>query len=284
MFDLVTLAKSGLSIHSAVNGGAFEAALSAIALVEMEAARASFSAVRGSADPREALNRTLTHLESAHVALRRSWFHQTVSGHLMPLKRERQANWDARVCCLIAYLHRVLGDANDLVRRALQAAEEARQPSKKEGLTLLDKYAAMTTVPLFIDMPLALVSWLSGGGCPALPDAEFTEFAGLLGFTLQTAGPDAGPGAAPPLKAGDPHPTQPNVVARAAPHGMHWHPAPGYAWVNASQDDMRVQWSPGIRHPDHTNIVAGSKEGTWAPAPGFRWLDESSEDLQVVPR
>lgn len=82
-------------------------------------------------------------------------------------------------------------------------------------------------------------------------------------------------GAEPPPPSSHPH------VVRG-PDGK-LRPAPGYEWVSDDPDDLDVNWSPGMSHPQHSNVVAGTKEGSWKPAPGYRWVnDDDLDDLQVV--
>jgi hypothetical protein len=176
MFDLVALAKSGLSIHSAVTGGAFKAALNAIAVVELKAAQNAFSTVGDSAEPREALNRTLTHLETAHVALQKSWSSLTIRFG-RPLTSGIPANLDARVCCLIAYIHCVLGDADHLISESLQAAEDALASARKSGA--VEVISGLCLVPAFVDVAMAAFGGY-GSSCPPIPENEFRDFRELL--------------------------------------------------------------------------------------------------------
>ena len=150
MFDFIALAKSANSAYSFATGDAFKAALDAMATVELEAAREAFSTVDCSAQPREALNRTLTHLETAHVALRRSWT-STVSGMVRWMKCRKQALWDVRTCCLIAAIHHALGDSPTIVAGALDDAEQAvsflvNVPSWR----MIQLYNPITYVDLFL--------------------------------------------------------------------------------------------------------------------------------------
>lgn len=85
-------------------------------------------------------------------------------------------------------------------------------------------------------------------------------------------------------------PAAPSTTTRASnPHVVttadgNLQPAPGYRWVSEAPDDQRVIWSPGMRHPQHPNVVAGTTEGRWEPAPGYRWVSNAPGDLRVVPR
>ncbi|WP_047451325.1 hypothetical protein [Alistipes sp. ZOR0009] len=129
---LITIAKSANSIHSLLTGGAFGEALNAIALVELEAARNAYQSVSQSKQPREALNRVLTHLESAHVAFRKTW---STTG--LRVSRYAKASfvalWDAYVCCLMAAIHKALGDNNQLLMRSFKWGEDAIQFEKSLG-------------------------------------------------------------------------------------------------------------------------------------------------------
>lgn len=44
-------------------------------------------------------------------------------------------------------------------------------------------------------------------------------------------------------------------------------PNPGYSWTDPTQ--KKVQWSPGIKHPDIKNIHAGAEAGKWNPNIGY---------------
>jgi len=59
-------------------------------------------------------------------------------------------------------------------------------------------------------------------------------------------------------------------------------PAPGYTWVSAAEDDHRVKWNPGARHPSYPSIYASTKENSWTPAAGYKWLNNTNGDLRVV--
>jgi hypothetical protein len=140
------------------------------------------------------------------------------------------------------------------------------------------------SVRAIVAVPLVLAAILNPGNWEVVPELiteeQFAEFStAIQGATSQ---PDPDFVDASSWKAGNRHPTQPNVVAGAAPN--EWRPAPGYSWVNESNDDLRVEWSPGRAHPDHPNVVAGSEEGKMIPAPGFKWLNDSPADFQVVPQ
>lgn len=49
----------------------------------------------------------------------------------------------------------------------------------------------------------------------------------------------------------------------------------------ADDEDFRVRWSPGKKHPIKPNLVASSSEG-WEPAAGYTWVNPGIEsDLTV---
>ena len=60
--------------------------------------------------------------------------------------------------------------------------------------------------------------------------------------------------------------------------------APGYAWVNDANEDLRVQWSPGKVHTHHPHVIASDTEGKFSAAPGFAWVSDAEDDLRVVPK
>ncbi len=75
------------------------------------------------------------------------------------------------------------------------------------------------------------------------------------------------------------HPTEPNVVANQE-YG-EWRPAPGYAFVNPSNEkDRSVKWVPGLTHPNpkRPNIISAETRGEWKPAEGYRWARLDSEN------
>jgi hypothetical protein len=124
MLDLLSLSKSAGTAVSFVTGGAFLTALDAIGGVHMQAAQDAFRAVPLSKSPREAMNRALCHLEAAHVAFR-SWWTSSLADLFRRVKCSVQADKDIRTCCLMALIHRLLGDDDSLVLQAINLAEEA---------------------------------------------------------------------------------------------------------------------------------------------------------------
>ena len=72
------------------------------------------------------------------------------------------------------------------------------------------------------------------------------------------------------VSIGEAVPGRPGIVY-AATDGSLIRPAPGYVWTDSSK--TAVRWSPGIRHTNHPNVVASSKEGNWTPAPGYKWAN-----------
>jgi hypothetical protein len=55
-------------------------------------------------------------------------------------------------------------------------------------------------------------------------------------------------------------------------------PEPGYSWINDDPDDHRVEWVPGVRHPQQPNVVATSEPDQWRPAAGYDWVEEKGVD------
>jgi predicted transcriptional regulator len=139
MFNIIAVVKSATTINGLVSEEAFKAALETFALEELNAAKEALSKVEYSSSPRESLNRVLTHLESAHIALHKSW-----NSPFINVARHYKAEWhallDARVCCLIAVCHFALQDSEKLISDALIAAEEAIQYEKKKGIVDLLQY------------------------------------------------------------------------------------------------------------------------------------------------
>ena len=99
-----------------------------------------------------------------------------------------------------------------------------------------------------------------------------------------TPPPGGGPTVTPPASTPGTTTTpssHPHVVATADGNRQ---PAPGYRWVSDAPGDFRVIWSPGKRHTQHPNVVAGATEGRWEPAPGYRWVSDAPGDMRVVPK
>lgn len=62
-----------------------------------------------------------------------------------------------------------------------------------------------------------------------------------------------------------------------------FYPEPGYSWVNEEQGDLRVEWVPGAKHPEHPNVVASSEPDQWRPAPGYDWVEAKGvNDMSVA--
>jgi hypothetical protein len=92
MLSLLSIARSAMSVEALISGGALGNALDAIAGVEFDAAKNALQAVKLSNKPREALNRALTHLESAHNALVPTWSNK-LSKYTRGIKAFIQLNW-----------------------------------------------------------------------------------------------------------------------------------------------------------------------------------------------
>lgn len=60
-------------------------------------------------------------------------------------------------------------------------------------------------------------------------------------------------------------------------------PEPGYSWINDDPSDLRVEWVPGARHPEHPNVVASREPDQWRPGAGYDWADAKGvDDMRVV--
>jgi len=72
---------------------------------------------------------------------------------------------------------------------------------------------------------------------------------------------------APPQWApGKSHPFEPNLVGSAIKD--HWHPRPGYVWIN--KKTLTVAWQEGLRHPDNPHCISSATKNTWHPEPGYK--------------
>lgn len=61
-----------------------------------------------------------------------------------------------------------------------------------------------------------------------------------------------------------------------------YHPEPGWSWVNHEPGDLRVEWVPGLQHPDNPAVLSSSVPDQWSPAPGYEWVEAKGvDDLRV---
>ena len=61
-----------------------------------------------------------------------------------------------------------------------------------------------------------------------------------------------------------------------------YHPEPGWSWVNHEPGDLRVEWVPGIQHPDNPAVLSSAEPDQWTPAAGYEWIAEKGvNDLRV---
>lgn len=63
----------------------------------------------------------------------------------------------------------------------------------------------------------------------------------------------------------------------------NYNPEPGWGWVNDDPADYRVQWHPGIQHPQHPNVFSSAEPDQWHPGPGYDWANPTGvNDMSVV--
>jgi hypothetical protein len=84
-------------------------------------------------------------------------------------------------------------------------------------------------------------------------------------------------------------PAEPEATPSAPPPHLvlgddgEYHPEPGWSWVNHEPGDLRVEWVPGVQHPDNPAVLASSEPDQWTPAPGYEWVAEKGvNDLRVA--
>ncbi|MES1242567.1 MAG: hypothetical protein ABUT39_13215 [Acidobacteriota bacterium] len=62
-----------------------------------------------------------------------------------------------------------------------------------------------------------------------------------------------------------------------------YHADPGWSWVNHEPGDYRVEWVPGIQHPDNPSVLSSAEPDQWTPAAGYEWvLEKGVNDLRVA--
>jgi hypothetical protein len=122
--ELEKLIDTAKSINKLLDGDAFSTALDAIAGVDIKTAKLAIKNHKNYANPREALNAALDNLNHAHLALEEKcskWHVRYTQGFLLNFQLET----DAYVCCLIAILHRALGNKKELIKEAFDWAVKA---------------------------------------------------------------------------------------------------------------------------------------------------------------
>lgn len=67
----------------------------------------------------------------------------------------------------------------------------------------------------------------------------------------------------------------PHVVQREA---GKLYPEAGYSWITGDPADHRVEWKPGVAHPEHPHVVASEQADQWRPAAGYDWADAKGVD------
>ena len=122
--ELIELAKTAMTVNKLLDGDAFSKALDAIAGVDIKTAKYAIKNHTKYANPREALNTALGNLIHAHIALEEKyskWRVKLTQGFLLNFQLET----DAYVCCLIAILHRALGNKKEVIKEAFDWAVKA---------------------------------------------------------------------------------------------------------------------------------------------------------------
>ncbi|MFG6100535.1 hypothetical protein SPB21_35180 [Leptothoe sp. ISB3NOV94-8A] len=159
--DLVPFVGTSAKIVTFFSGGSFGAALDAVSGVHASAAKDVMRKIDFSANPREAVNRVLTHLEAAHVAFYRIW-NSPISSAVLPVRVYYAAKKDMEVCCLMAMCHKFLGDDNRII---MQALSDARKPIDY-GLERMgegDRLNVRTFFDVFFLYPITFPSLLIRG-------------------------------------------------------------------------------------------------------------------------
>ena len=141
--ELEKLIDTAKSINKLLDGDAFSTALDAIAGVDIKTAKLAIKNHKNYANPREALNAALDNLNHAHIALEEKhskWHTPYTQGLALALSLMT----DAYTCCLIAILHKVLGNSKDLIQEAVDWAE-------KSTFNASD-YSSIPVIRLFLDL------------------------------------------------------------------------------------------------------------------------------------
>jgi hypothetical protein len=109
------------TIKRFVETGQGERLLSEFGEVELEAAKLALSSANIARNPAQEVQGAVTHLQSAHVALKRTY--STKKFITLP-DEAKAANTDIWVCCLMAVCYRYLGE-DQLVQSCLDMAQQA---------------------------------------------------------------------------------------------------------------------------------------------------------------
>jgi len=115
MIDLVTAAKSTQAVLIFIQKGYFSQTLEIIGGVHLRAAQDTMQKFRYASHPREAVNRALTHLETAHVSFRDHWRNDALFHEYKTMKASCRDVW---TCMLIALCHKALGDDERVIESA----------------------------------------------------------------------------------------------------------------------------------------------------------------------
>jgi len=139
--ELIQLLKTNMTVKKLLDGDAFSKALDAIAGVDISNAKYVIKNHTKYANPREALNAALDNLIHAHIALEKkysSWHAKYILGLSIMFPQTT----DAYICCLIAILHKKLGNSKKLIEESVDWAEKAlydnRCPSFRAALDLFN--------------------------------------------------------------------------------------------------------------------------------------------------
>ena len=127
--------RTASAIYSFLSGGMYIQALDTIGGVHIEAVKREVEKLNHAANKREAVNRILTHLGAAHVALEKSW-RSPVTSNFRLVRAETVASQDIKVCCLIAMCHKLLGDSQASIENAISDARKAYDFLEPENVSL----------------------------------------------------------------------------------------------------------------------------------------------------
>ena len=128
--DLTSVSSSISKISDFFNTSRCYTVLKKVANAEVDAAYDILYRLDEFADERQALNRVLGHLESAHQLHRQSWYNTYSENMIGNTINALDGFFGARyrdmfVCCYIAILHKYLGESNNTIRHYLEQAEDA---------------------------------------------------------------------------------------------------------------------------------------------------------------
>jgi len=126
---LCSVGQTSSSISSFFDTSRCYSILQEVADAELNAADDLLHRLSEFTNKKDALNRVLSHLESAHQLHRKSWanFDKNVIGNTVnEIDGFIHARYkDAFVCCSIAIVHRYLGESKDTINYYLELAEDA---------------------------------------------------------------------------------------------------------------------------------------------------------------